>query len=541
MASPGRAITLGRDPSCDVVLPAHDSRISRRHAQIRSLGGGMFQIDDLGSANGIQVNGRPVRSATIRSTDQINFGSYVLAPGLWLSSTQGGTSWLRIGRDPSLEVVIAPNIAAVSGHHARVRVVRPGTWELEDLGSSNGTFVNGARVRRAIVTASDQVSLGSHVISLASLLSGRARQSVAPAVPVPQLQALPTTPMPPAARTPPWWWVAGGAAVVAALGMMVVLGSVSLPENVETHRDTTDGSGVARFTDAQSNEAVTIYVRSDARGEQDRPLSNIDVGFLDADGYEAFLAIDPSGVYHPTLEVYPHNSSHTLSLTPASIKPFSRNKLRGAPVEQMLSDLTDGCSEMRYLTKEEVDSRAEAQLWLLKPVLGKSAEFIGHMSKAIEVFDHIQGRMPADCYLDCYSLWKPGTNFHGPVRITTPADSALCDKRDDGVLSSLGELPDLGPMVRDVGRTMDGAFGRDCRDWEDEVSSCVARYCSAEGAGGPLCRCWDRGLDLNPLGCDCAPKQFDTMCAAIGGENLQAPECSVMRPAFQQLERSCGR
>ena len=52
---------------------------------------------------------------------------------------------LNIGRDSTNEVTI--NDAEVSRHHARL-TFQGGKYVLEDLGSTNGTFVNGQRSRR---------------------------------------------------------------------------------------------------------------------------------------------------------------------------------------------------------------------------------------------------------------------------------------------------------------------------------------------------------------------------------------------------------
>lgn len=50
---------------------------------------------------------------------------------------------LTIGRRPPAEVVLQDE--AVSGRHARL-ARRDGEWTVEDLGSTNGTYVNGARL-----------------------------------------------------------------------------------------------------------------------------------------------------------------------------------------------------------------------------------------------------------------------------------------------------------------------------------------------------------------------------------------------------------
>jgi pSer/pThr/pTyr-binding forkhead associated (FHA) protein len=70
---PGGAV-IGRSRECDIVL--QDSNVSRRHAEIRPGGGDGWTITDLGSTNGVKVNGRAIASATpIRSGDAIAVGT----------------------------------------------------------------------------------------------------------------------------------------------------------------------------------------------------------------------------------------------------------------------------------------------------------------------------------------------------------------------------------------------------------------------------------------------------------------------------------
>jgi pSer/pThr/pTyr-binding forkhead associated (FHA) protein len=70
---PGGAV-IGRSRECDIVL--QDSNVSRRHAEIRPTGGDGWTITDLGSTNGVRVNGRTISSATpLHSGDDIAVGT----------------------------------------------------------------------------------------------------------------------------------------------------------------------------------------------------------------------------------------------------------------------------------------------------------------------------------------------------------------------------------------------------------------------------------------------------------------------------------
>jgi S-DNA-T family DNA segregation ATPase FtsK/SpoIIIE len=50
-------VVVGRDPTCDIVIDAPS--VSRRHAQL-TYQTGWFYVQDLGSANGIVVDGKRV-------------------------------------------------------------------------------------------------------------------------------------------------------------------------------------------------------------------------------------------------------------------------------------------------------------------------------------------------------------------------------------------------------------------------------------------------------------------------------------------------
>ncbi|MDE0778170.1 MAG: FHA domain-containing protein, partial [Nocardioides sp.] len=60
----------------------------------------------------------------------------------------------RIGRDPGCDIVT--DDASVSRAHAELRALGEG-WEVVDLGSSLGTWVNGQRIQRADLTGTTVV------------------------------------------------------------------------------------------------------------------------------------------------------------------------------------------------------------------------------------------------------------------------------------------------------------------------------------------------------------------------------------------------
>jgi two-component system, cell cycle response regulator len=72
-----------------------------------------------------------------------------------------------IGRDPMADIQLEDS--AVSRKHLRV-LVREGGHVVADLGSANGTFVNGIKVERSPVTSGDRIQLGPRVVLRFALL-----------------------------------------------------------------------------------------------------------------------------------------------------------------------------------------------------------------------------------------------------------------------------------------------------------------------------------------------------------------------------------
>lgn len=185
-------VTIGRDPSCDVALPG-ERRVSAHHATIRTSPTGIRTLEDLGSGNGTFVNERrvePGRRVALNAGDVIRFGAsgptamFVVRSGASKADREEGTHALtlahaetlhgsdgrlvfrdaplvEIGRDPGCDVSVAgAGNRRVSARHARVRYDGRG-YLLEDLGSGNGTFVNGERISTATLAAGDVIELGA--------------------------------------------------------------------------------------------------------------------------------------------------------------------------------------------------------------------------------------------------------------------------------------------------------------------------------------------------------------------------------------------
>ena len=69
----GPRATIGRSKGVECVLA--DPNISRRHAELRRSQTGDWTIADLGSTNGIKVNGRRVSSSRLSPGDQVTLGT----------------------------------------------------------------------------------------------------------------------------------------------------------------------------------------------------------------------------------------------------------------------------------------------------------------------------------------------------------------------------------------------------------------------------------------------------------------------------------
>ncbi|MFJ5049114.1 FHA domain-containing protein [Streptomyces sp. NPDC088719] len=199
--SPSRDYHVGRDPESDVVID--DIRVSWHHAILHPEAG-HWTIEDEGSTNGTYTGGRRIRATDVGAGSEIRFGNPsdgpravllgreppapAAAPSLSSSPSAAdrpsavsmpaatGTfrqpttvrplpaKTVRIGRDAGNDLVIDDLV--VSRHHAELRALADGSYEIVDLGSHNGTFLNGQPVTRGPLGPGDIVGIGHSAFCL---------------------------------------------------------------------------------------------------------------------------------------------------------------------------------------------------------------------------------------------------------------------------------------------------------------------------------------------------------------------------------------
>ena len=92
---------------------------------------------------------------TLNSTGVTTFSAAVSAASV---TTNAGGSLKTIGRAPGVDFVV--DAALVSRVHCRLTLSDANELLLEDLGSTNGTFVNGEKVPTAVLSDGDKVTVG---------------------------------------------------------------------------------------------------------------------------------------------------------------------------------------------------------------------------------------------------------------------------------------------------------------------------------------------------------------------------------------------
>ncbi|MEU8596360.1 FHA domain-containing protein [Streptomyces globisporus] len=192
--SPSRDYHVGRDPGSDIVID--DDRVSWHHAVLHPEDG-HWTLEDEDSTNGTYTAGWRIHASDVGAGSEIRFGnpsdgpravllgreppspaatpsadrpSAVSMPAATGTFRQPTTvrplpaRTVRIGRDAGNDLVIDDLV--VSRHHAELRALADGTYEIVDLGSHNGTFLNGQPVARGPVGPGDIVGIGHSAFCL---------------------------------------------------------------------------------------------------------------------------------------------------------------------------------------------------------------------------------------------------------------------------------------------------------------------------------------------------------------------------------------
>ena len=192
----GQEYRIGRDDGADI--PLIDARVSWEHAVLRAEGP-VWVLEDRGSRNGTFLGAQRVNRLEITGPYVVHFGHpedgpvlrFELVPdpvrdfaprggpgpaALVPDSASGDTTFLpgvireptsrvriqskvmKIGRRPDNDIVVTD--LGVSKQHAELRMSPTGRYQIIDLGSHNGTFVNGTKVHQAELNENDIIAIG---------------------------------------------------------------------------------------------------------------------------------------------------------------------------------------------------------------------------------------------------------------------------------------------------------------------------------------------------------------------------------------------
>ncbi len=182
--------TIGRVAKhCDIVIKVPEA--SRQHCRLKMEGSSWF-VEDLGSSNGTRVNGRKVTTFELQDGDEIMVGkaclrfleSDVVVDEISLDDDEEMELEISLEEDAFLRFLntdrqgqkvdfagrmtfgrrssnsVSLDEKGVSGSHTEF-IPEDGIWICRDLGSTNGTFVNGEPAVEARLEPGDRVRIGT--------------------------------------------------------------------------------------------------------------------------------------------------------------------------------------------------------------------------------------------------------------------------------------------------------------------------------------------------------------------------------------------
>ena len=174
------SLVVGKGPEANVKL--ENDRISRNHLQLVYNKEGSLHVTDLNSTNGTFLNGfklNPGEDKILKPKDKLQLagvnGILILierARKDIVSSDQTdifdklrSKKQVTIGRNSDCDIVL--DSETVSRYHATIRDIGNGIFTIKDLGSRNGTFINGSKAKGIVkISLSDKIYIGKHQLSL---------------------------------------------------------------------------------------------------------------------------------------------------------------------------------------------------------------------------------------------------------------------------------------------------------------------------------------------------------------------------------------
>lgn len=178
----GPEIRLGRARTNEIVVES--SVVSSLHLVFRKGEDGFWYGEDQGSSNGtfLQTRDNKVTRFRLEPQQVLYLGTYKLPSERILQFLEAAQKKkperIRadadvqiLGRDPEADIVISH--PSVSWHHARLSRQAQG-YLLEDLGSSNGTYVNGNQISApTLLRDGDEILLGFYAFVLEAATAGK--------------------------------------------------------------------------------------------------------------------------------------------------------------------------------------------------------------------------------------------------------------------------------------------------------------------------------------------------------------------------------
>jgi pSer/pThr/pTyr-binding forkhead associated (FHA) protein len=197
---------VGRDTHCDYIIMDPQKRVSRNHLSIKKEDAG-YVLRDLNSSNGTFINGTKIPANTairIKGNEKVTLSvdfaldimdifknadpkdldktQILVQPNKIVQFQQGNkkitfdaektsigellaidsTLFVKVGRNIDNDVVLSN--ASISRYHCKLRQLSPITFEIIDLDSTNGTFVDDKKLiqnESTIFTSNAKIRLGS--------------------------------------------------------------------------------------------------------------------------------------------------------------------------------------------------------------------------------------------------------------------------------------------------------------------------------------------------------------------------------------------